>query len=625
MTSQEVASLVDCGLTTIKRYTKKALENGIKTIEIKGLSFSFEVVSNSFGKAYSYTQIKQSSTKSKSAKTISFALLQELKDFDITKTSFEAVEKALIIEFYNKYNYSLNTIIKALLIDKNIYPDKVQIASLNKKINRWIEAFKTQGIKALEDKRGSNISNIKVDENSLTLAVTGAGSRGIRDNFYGAWEFYNFLEAKKEGILDQPTFVFKNSKSIKLTDSKKIYISYTAFIKAVKRLCEQNPQIKAFLEKGKDALLQDYVVGIKDVGYINQEWQVDSTKFDFMCKIPTDNGYKIGRVNVTAVIDVYSKKAVVNLTESIDSYAQVRVLYKAFQTFGIAETIYTDNGRDYLSNHYQKLLLDLGITQIKAKVGQGRQKGAIERFFGVTQSEWASLPGYIGNDVEKRTKIENQTASKIDIRTSKATRINQNRLLTLDELKLAVENLLDMKYMSYSEFEEFSISDIKLENVRRKLGKSKVATLQTDGVRFNNFTYQSAELWLNGLNRGQKVEVYENIDNINEVYIYLNDEFICSATNRDLGIDAMTLEEHKKAVKAYKANNIAPVNQKIKEAEKLYEEMQDYKVQKALNHTPEYKKPKNKPNKGATNKENNKTIKDTNIQDELYELAQKFA
>ena len=96
MTSQEVASLVDCGLTTIKRYTKKALENGLKTIEIKGLSFSFEVVSNSFGKAYSYTQIKQSSTKSKSAKTISFALLEELKDFDITKTSFEAVEKALL-------------------------------------------------------------------------------------------------------------------------------------------------------------------------------------------------------------------------------------------------------------------------------------------------------------------------------------------------------------------------------------------------------------------------------------------------------------------------------------------------------------------------------------------------
>ncbi len=48
----------------------------------------------------------------------------------------------------------------------------------------------------------------------------------------------------------------------------------------------------------------------------------------------------------------------------------------------------------------------------------------------------------------------------------------------------------------------------------------------------------------------------KKIDNINEVYIYLNDEFICSATNRDLGVDAMTLEEHKKAVKAYKANKV---------------------------------------------------------------------
>ena len=50
--------------------------------------------------------------------------------------------------------------------------------------------------------------------------------------------------------------------------------------------------------------------------------------------------------------------------------------------------------------------------------------------------------------------------------------------------------------------------------------------------------------------------------------------------------------------------------------------MQDYKVQKALNHTPEYKKPKNKPKKGV---EKIETIKDEDLQDELYELAQKFA
>ena len=60
MTSKEIASLVGFTERHIRNITKKALENGIKTIEIKGLSFSFEVVSNSFGKAYSYTQINPS-------------------------------------------------------------------------------------------------------------------------------------------------------------------------------------------------------------------------------------------------------------------------------------------------------------------------------------------------------------------------------------------------------------------------------------------------------------------------------------------------------------------------------------------------------------------------------------
>ncbi len=618
MTSKEVASFTGLGLSWIKAKTKKALENNQKSIEIKGFTFTFDLVHNSTGKAYVYTQIK-ASKQSKKAKSISFEVLKELKDFDITKTSYESSEKALIIEFYNKYNYSLNTIIKALFVDKNIYPDKVKIASTAKKIKRWIDTFKKQGLKALEDKRGTNVSNIKINEENLILAVTGAGSRGIRENFYGAWEFYNFLEAKAEGILDKQTLSFRNNKSIKITENVKEYISYTAFIRAVKRLYEQNPQVKNFIEKGFDGLLQDYPVGIKDIAYINQEWQVDATKFDFMCKVTNSDGSEsIKRINVTAVIDTYSKKAVVNLTESIDSYAQVRVLYKAFEKMGLPETIYTDNGADYVSKHYQKLLLDLGITQLKAKVGQGRQKGAIERFFGVTQSDWACIPGYIGNDVEKRVKIENQTASKIDIRTSKATRINKDRLLTLEELKTVVENLLDMRYMSYEEFDKFLLDDEKLEDIRKILGKSDTRVIQTSGIRFNNYTYQSSYLWLKGLNRGNIVTVYENIDDINEIYVYKDEEFICTAKNRNLGVEAMTLEEHKEAVKAYKTNNITPINKQIKKASALYEEMQDYKVQKALKHTPKYKE-----NSKKTEIKKEKTIKNDDYA-VINNLALKF-
>jgi len=206
-----------------------------------------------------------------------------------------------------------------------------------KKVQRWCEAFKTKGAKALEDKRGCKATNVKIDEELLTLAVTGAGSRGIRDNYYGALEFYNYLRVKEEGILDCPKFALENTKTTKLINGIKSYISYSAFVLAVKRLYNKNTQIKSYMKHGKDALLQDYVAGIKDVGYINQEWQVYSTKFDFMCKIPTQTGYKVGRVNLSAVIDVYSKKAVVSLSKTIDSYAQVRVLNKAFTTFGMPE------------------------------------------------------------------------------------------------------------------------------------------------------------------------------------------------------------------------------------------------------------------------------------------------
>ena len=617
MRSSEVASLCSCSERYIRKATKQALESGVKNIEIKGFNFVFDVLSNTSGKVYAYTQVVQKSQKQKSVKTIGFKLIdEELSGFDVSKTSFTTDEKVLIIAFYRKYNYSLNTIIKALYVNANIYPDSKKIASFAKKVERWVEAFKNNGVKALEDKRGTVASNVKINQHSLERAVTGAGSRGIRDNFYGAWELYNYLESKKEGVLDAVDF--NETHSTRISHSKS-YISYTAFIKAIKRLYNSNPQIRSFIVGGKDMLGQDFVVGIKDVGYINQEWQVDSTKFDFMCRIPVNdkNGYRVGRVNVTAVIDVFTKKAVATLTESIDSYAQVRVLHKAIERFGLPESVYTDNGRDYVSNHYTRLLQDLGVSQIKAKVGMGRQKGAIERFFGVTQSDWASLPGYVGNDVEKRTKIENQTASKIDIRTSKATRVNPEKLLWLDELRTVVENLLHISYQNFDEFEEFRCDEEQLLQIHRRLGKSKTVTLQTTGVRFNNFTYQSANIWLKGLNRGQKVEVYENIDNVNEVFIFLNNEFVTTALNIELGAKAMNMEEHKESVKAYKKNNIAPMLKIIKDGEIAYEQMQEFKLKQVLEQRiemPPVKKSEtvNKPN-------------EPDITDELFAMSQKLA
>jgi len=331
---------------------------------------------------------------------------------------------------------------------------------------------------------------------------------------------------------------------------------------------------------------------------------VDATKFDFMCSyLDKDGNIKIGRLNLTAVIDVHTGNAVATLSETITSYDQVRVLHKAFTRMGMPEQIYTDNGKDYVSYHYSDVLLDIGITQIMAQVGQGRQKGKIERFFGVIQTEMAKVAGYIGNNVAKRTKIEDQEASKIDKRTGKATRINASRLLTMEELQVMVDNFTARASESYLAQTEHLMSENELEDVRRKLGKKHVRPLHRDGLKVNSLTYISSALWVNGLATGQAVEVYEDIDDINKVYVYSGDKYIGEAMNRELRDEAMTLEEFKHAKKADKKNNIAPVQKSVRAAKELYDAYQDHNAEELLDFVPEYAtpKPKTKESKPVAN------------------------
>ena len=323
--------------------------------------------------------------------------------------------------------------------------------------------------------------------------------------------------------------------------------------------------------------------------------QVDATKFDFMCQyVDKEGNPKIGRLNLTAVIDVYTGNAVATLSETITSYDQVRVLHKAFTRMGKPEQIYQDNGQDYNSYHYSDVLFDLGITQIKAQVGQGRQKGKIERFFGVLQTEMAKVAGYIGNNVTKRTKIEDQTASKIDVRTSKATRINPKRLLKIQELQKMVDNITAKASQSYKAQDEFLLTQDKLEDIRRQLGKKSTRPLHRDGVKCNSLTYVSANLWINGLATGDSLDIYEDIDDINKVYIYKDSKFITQALNRELGAEAMSLEEFKLAKKSDKKNNIAPRQKHIKNAQALYEQYQDHNAEVLLDFKPQYTKPQPK-------------------------------
>ncbi|WP_324172009.1 transposase family protein [Sulfurimonas sp.] len=566
MNSKEVASLVGVSYKSgiVQRITKKALENSSCTMVIKGLTFGFELV---HGKAYLYTEFKAKKKTQKHINKVAISSLDELDSFDITASKHSQEDKVLIIAFYKKYNYSLSAIIKSLYAKSFLAFDDKLIASQQRKISRWLSDFNKNGASSLEDKRGRDNAFRKIDEELLIKSIWGTGSQGVRNNYYGAYDMYCGMVQSQNGLMYDWS-----------EKAKEKIISYNAYVNAYKKVVKSDPQLKGYLTGGIDALLQDYPVGIKDIAYPNQEWQVDATVFDFMCKIPDEtkeDGYRVGRVHMTAVKDTFTKQAVANLVETIDSYSQVRVLYKAFQKMGIPENIYTDNGMDYVSNHYQKLLIDIGICQIRAVAGQGRQKGSIERYFGVVQGRWNKIPGYIGGDVSKRKKIEDQYASHLGVKTSKATRIETHKLLTLDELRLVVDNLLDMQYESYKAHQEFIASTNMMSDIYSKLGKYGTRTLNTEGIRYNNMTFQGSSLWEAHLNKGEVVTFYENIDNVNELYIYKQNQYIGVVKNKELGAECMNQEDHKKVTKIYKQTNIKP---KLKILDEANEELEKQKV-----------------------------------------------
>jgi len=344
----------------------------------------------------------------------------------------------------------------------------------------------------------------------------------------------------------------------------------------------------------------------------------------------------IKRFNLTIVIDSFTGAVVGQLTNTINSNDQVVKSYAIIEKMGMPELMKTDNGKDYASKHYKRVLSDNGILQILCAVGQGRQKGKVERFFNTIHSYCSFIPGYIGNDVASRILIEDKVASKIDVRTGKATRIDPNSILPYQNLSTVIDNIINERYSNnYEDFEEFRLSDEKLLDIRKTFGKSHERKLSASGINIDGELYQSAEIWLNGLNMGMEVVALENIDNKDEIFVYHKDKYIGVAKNSKLGLDAMNQEEYYEAKKAHHKNHIAPFMKETKKDKKDYEQYGidktahylgkedvfavDTDVRKLnINKEPIFKQKEVTTTKPSNNKHTNETI---NMLDELIELS----
>jgi len=158
----------------------------------------------------------------------------------------------------------------------------------------------------------------------------------------------------------------------------------------------------------------------KEIGieWSNQVWQVDHTQVDVL--VVDQTGAILGRPWLTVVVDTYSR-CIMGLHMGMEAASawvvglalRHAILPKAYRdgyelqqewgTYGLPQYLYTDQGKDFRSQHIEQVATQLGIgLQLRDQTAGG---GIVERPFGTFNQElFSSLPGYTGSNVRQRPK-----------------------------------------------------------------------------------------------------------------------------------------------------------------------------------------------------------------------------
>ncbi|MFP4004982.1 MAG: DDE-type integrase/transposase/recombinase, partial [Alphaproteobacteria bacterium] len=135
---------------------------------------------------------------------------------------------------------------------------------------------------------------------------------------------------------------------------------------------------------------------------LNQIWEIDATPADVM----TADGR---RQTVVGVLDVYSRRAKVLITDHSRATAVAALLRAAIMDWGIPEVLKRDNGKDFCAAHVDRVLDALDIRAQNCPPFTPEAKPHIERFFGtLARGLYELLPGYVGHNVADRKAIESR-------------------------------------------------------------------------------------------------------------------------------------------------------------------------------------------------------------------------
>jgi len=547
ITSKQLSDRLSVSERHIRNLSKKAIEKGLAYIECKGKTFTFTLVSTpeTMGKAYAYAPLTKTAIKHKRKVKSKTALNPNDLPVIASLNKPTTDEKVALVCFYNTENHPVSVIAQALIIE---HCADIKHDSLVNKIKRWVRTYKNKGREGLEDKRGGKA--FKADLELVRSAIYAGGTR----HYHSLYLIYCQLYAKRHNLTVD---------SFNLSSD----ISESAFIRSVKHLINTDDAIKQFRMIGQDAHRYAQPSFGNVWSYPNQQWEVDATPLDLMVKIPLDeHGNKDfhsrdtsadfevvdlskksntnSRVTLTRVIDNFSKASVHMITQSSNSYANARLLYKAFSILGMPETIRSDQGSDYISEHMQSSIESLGINSIILPPASGDQKGTIERSFRTLQhsAHFENLPGFIGHNVNQRQHLENEASTKRDKKSNVATNIKGDFMWHW-QAEEWIDNYLKKVDADKYAMHENGLSNNELENVFRLLGKAYSRKVTKSGIRHNKTYYLDNELWAKHFVIGESLQIRENMNDTTKLFVFKIKIFSCKVK------PSSNQETHKKPIK----------------------------------------------------------------------------
>ena len=131
---------------------------------------------------------------------------------------------------------------------------------------------------------------------------------------------------------------------------------------------------------------------------LNQLWEADSTSVDVMC---TD-----GHRSLIAVIDVYTRRFRVLVTERDRTEAVLALFRRCLLEWGVPEVWRCDNGASYGSRYAKRVISDLEITPDPCRPYDPNGKAFVERVLKtLSHGLFENLPGYKGHSIAEQQAL----------------------------------------------------------------------------------------------------------------------------------------------------------------------------------------------------------------------------